>query len=203
MFDNYMRRVKESTFTPLARPVAMLPPWAFSVFGLLVGLTAALALWREMYLAGLLLWLLNRICDGLDGTVARLQGNESDFGGYLDIIFDFVIYAAIPIGLALGAADGGATDPVLLALIILLSAYYVNGASWMYLAAILEKRRHEDHGRLTSVTMPAGIIGGTETIIFYCAFILFPGFLVWLFGLMSLLTGITIVQRLIWAAREL
>jgi phosphatidylglycerophosphate synthase len=156
-----------------------------------------------MYLAGLALWILNRVFDGLDGTVARLQGSQSDFGGYLDIIIDFVIYAAVPIGLALAAADGGATDPVMLMLIILLAVYYVNGASWMYLAAILEKRRYGENGRLTSVTMPAGIIGGTETIIFYCAFIIFPGYLVWLFGLMSLLTGISIVQRLIWAAREL
>jgi hypothetical protein len=29
MLDNSMRRVKEIAFTPLARPVAMLPPWAF------------------------------------------------------------------------------------------------------------------------------------------------------------------------------
>ena len=45
--------------------------------------------------------------------------------------------------------------------------------------------------------------GGTETIIFYTAFILFPAQFPWLFCLMGLLVLVTIVQRLIWAGRTL
>lgn len=36
---------------------------------------------------------------GIDGLVARVSGQQTDFGGYLDILCDFVVYAAIPIGL--------------------------------------------------------------------------------------------------------
>ena len=206
MFDEKMRQVKDYSFNPLAKLFLAIPPWQFSMIGLLVGIAAAAALWQQMYPLGFILWFLNRAFDGLDGAVARLSDAQSDFGGYLDIIIDFVVYALIPIGLALGQmATAVAVNPtaIILSLIFLLFTFYVNAASWMYLAAILEKRNHHHEGRLTTVTMPAGIIGGTETIIFFTAFIFFPAALVWLFSLMGLLIIMTILQRLVWAARHL
>jgi phosphatidylglycerophosphate synthase len=100
------------------------------------------------------LWLFNRVLDGLDGMVARFHARQSDFGGYLDIVLDFVVYAAIPVGLYWG--NPGATNTA--ALILLLSSFYVNAASWIYLSAILEKRAAgaSARGELTSVTMPNG-----------------------------------------------
>ena len=167
-----------------------------------MGILTAVFLTQQQYLLGLLFWGLNRLFDGLDGAIARLSGQTSDFGGYLDIIFDFIVYAIIPIGLVLGQG-GGDGGMLTLALIFLLSTYYINSASWMYLAAILEKRNQGNADRLTSITMPAGLVGGTETILFYTAFILFPSYLVFQFGLMGLLIVVTIGQRLIWAARHL
>jgi phosphatidylglycerophosphate synthase len=199
MFDDKMRHYKEIAIQPLARAGQSGPPWLFSLAGLVMGLATAVALWQQLYLWGFGLWFLNRLFDGLDGAVARLRGRQSDFGGYLDIVIDFVVYAIIPVGLALGV--GGTA--VILSLIFLLCTFYVNAASWMYLAAILEKRHTQKGERLTAVTMPHGLIGGTETIIFYTAFILLPGYLVWLFSVMGLLVLATIGQRLIWAARHL
>ncbi len=199
MFDDRMRLVKDTVFNPMAVLVQAVPPWLFSVLGLVAGVGGALAAWQQAYLLAFLLWFLNRIFDGLDGAVARISDSQTDFGGYLDIIIDYVVYAAVPIGLAVGRMETAVTY----ALIFLLSTFYVNGASWMYLAAILEKRSHQPADRLTSVVMPAGLVGGTETIIFYSAFLIFPKALVWLFCLMGLLVVITIVQRLIWANRYL
>lgn len=199
MFDERMRLVKDNVFHPMARPFQAIPPWLFSVLGLMAGVAAAIALWQQAYLLGFMLWTLNRVLDGLDGAVARVSDAQSDFGGYLDIVIDFVVYAVIPVGLALGQMDTAVT----FSLIFLLCTYYVNGASWMYLAAILEKRSHTQSNRLTTVAMPAGLIGGAETIVFYSAFIIFPGILVWLFSLMGLLIVLTIVQRLVWATRHL
>ncbi|HUM67261.1 MAG TPA: CDP-alcohol phosphatidyltransferase family protein, partial [Chloroflexota bacterium] len=102
MFDERMRRAKDKAFTPLAHRLLAVPPWLFSVLGLLTGLAAAAALWQQQYAAGFALWFLNRAFDGLDGAVARARNRQSDFGGYLDIVVDFVVYAAIPVGLALG-----------------------------------------------------------------------------------------------------
>lgn len=199
MFDEKMRLVKDNVFYPLAILLQNVSPWLFTVAGLVAGLATAVTLWQQQYAVGFLFWFINRVFDGLDGAVARQRGTTSDFGGYLDIVVDFVVYAVIPVGLAAGVASTAVT----LSLIFLLCIYYVNAASWMYLAAILEKRRAGHDGRLTSITMPAGIIGGTETIVFYTAFILFPSYLVWLFSLMGLLIAVTILQRLIWSARHI
>lgn len=198
MFDERMRQMKDAGMRPLARRLQSLPPWSFTIIGLALGIGAAAALWQQRYGLGFGLWFCNRLFDGLDGVVARLRGAQSDFGGYLDILVDFVVYALIPVGLAAGAADRGVTA----SLIFLLCTYYVNAASWMYLAAILEKRQAAHAGRLTTVAMPAGIIGGTETIVFYSAFMIFPAYLVWLFTLMGLLIVVTILQRLWWAAHN-
>lgn len=207
MFDEKMRLVKDNVFYPLAVLLQNVWPWLFTVAGLVAGLVTAVTLWQQQYAVGFLLWFINRVFDGLDGAVARQRGTTSDLGGYLDIVVDFVVYAVIPVGLAAGVASTatstGSVQAVTLSLIFLLCTYYVNAASWMYLAAILEKRRAVHDGRLTSITMPAGIIGGTETIVFYTAFILFPSYLVWLFSLMGLLITVTILQRVIWAARHI
>lgn len=204
MFDEKLRQLKDSAFNPLARFLPAIPPWLFSAMGLLAGIAATAALWQQRYGLGFIFWFLNRVFDALDGSVARLRGTQSDFGGYLDIMVDFVVYALIPVGLAMGVAPpGGGPTTVTFSLIFLLCTYYVNAASWMYLAAILEKRLHKQNGRLTTIIMPAGIIGGTETIVFYTAFIIFPTYLAWLFSLMGLLIMVTILQRLVWAARYL
>ena len=128
---------------------------------------------------GALLWIANRLLDGLDGTHARVHGRESQFGAYLDIVLDFVVYAAIPIAIA--ARQG--TQAMAFAGLLLVASFYVNAASWMYLAAILEQR-HEGataRGESTAVTMPPGLIGGAETVGFYVAFFLWPAYQTWLF----------------------
>jgi len=199
MFDERMRTVKDMTFDPVARMVQAIPPLFFSLAGLVVGVLAAIALWQQLTLLGLLLWLLNRVFDGLDGAVARLSARQTDLGGYLDILADYLIYALVPIGLAAGFPGEG----VIAALLFLLASFYVNSASWMYLAALLEKRDLAHSDRLTSITMPAGLVGGTETILFYIIFILFPQQIYWLFPVMAALVSLTILQRLVWAQRHL
>ena len=186
---------------PLARLVGWLPPAGATLIAFFFGLLAAGLLARQWYAWGFLGWFLNRLFDGLDGSLAREQDAASDFGGYLDIVLDFAVYAAIPLGLALG--QPAAANFVALAL--LLASFYVNAASWIYLAALLEKRQQGAvaQGQLTAVTMPAGIIGGGETILFYTAFIFWPGHLALLFGVMAALVLATVGQRLIWARRRL
>jgi phosphatidylglycerophosphate synthase len=199
MFDEQMRRGKERLLGPLARPLHFLAPWQLSLISLGMGVASAMALAGQAYGLGFILWFLNRLFDGLDGTLARSQGQKSDFGGYLDILIDFVVYALIPIGLVLGQPSEAAW----LSLAMMLSVFYVNAASWMYLAAILEKRQHSQTGQMTSVTMPPGLIGGTETIILYTFFMLFSSFFIPLFYLMTFLVVITIAQRIQWAYHHL
>jgi phosphatidylglycerophosphate synthase len=201
MFDNRMRQVKEAVFRPFAVWFRKVPPVVLTLISLLFGLLAFGALAYQLYWLAFIAWFFNRAFDALDGVVARMQGAQSDFGGYLDILVDFVVYALIPIGLVLGQPS----ITGFVSLVFMLATFYVNAASWMYLSAILEKRAAgaQAQGEQTSVTMPSGIIGGTETIIFYTIFIVLNQWYVWLFGVMTILVLFTIIQRLIWAAKHL
>jgi phosphatidylglycerophosphate synthase len=200
MLDNRLRTVKDILLIPIARQLYRIPPTLISLIGLFLGLGATVMLTQQQYAWAFMLWAFNRIFDGLDGAVARINDKQTDLGGYLDILFDFIIYGAVPIAIVVGQPSQSA----FLALAFLLFTFYVNAASWMYLSAILEKRNLANSGsQLTAVKMPVGLIGGTETIMFYSVFILFPGQIVWAFSLMGLLVVITICQRVIWAARAL
>lgn len=199
MLDNVLRHWKDRLLEPAARLLLAVPPTLITAVGLLVGLVGMVLLTQQLYSAGLVCWLLNRTLDGLDGAVARQHRRQSDLGGYVDILADFVVYAGFPLALVVSAPSVNGY----LGLAWLLASFYVNAASWMYLAAILEKRRHQRNAELTSVTMPAGLIGGAETVIFYIIFILWPAALPVLFTLMGGLVLITVGQRLIWATKHL
>lgn len=199
MLDNPLREIKEQILTPAAKRVGKyMHPTTLSLIGFSVGVGAGLAAWGEYYALGFLLWIINRFIDGLDGTVARMYHKQSDFGGYVDILLDFGIYAWIPVSLVLDN-----TSEAMLAALFLLSTFYINAASWSFLAAIIEKRGLSNPDKKTSITMPTGLIEGAETVIFYGMFFLLPGKIVILFSIMGGLVILTILQRLIWAGQHL
>lgn len=206
MFDTPLRKFKDQVGAPLARNLNRISPSVITALALAAGLLAAWFAFTQSYFAAFGFWILNRVLDGLDGLMARMHDKQSDFGGYVDILTDFVVYAALPIGLVAGSPS----NERYLALTFLLAVFYVNTASWMYLAAILEKRAAHDadpsinSGQAqTTIVMPAGIIGGFETIIAYGIFLLFPTYITILFSIFALLVFITIIQRLIWAKKNL
>lgn len=200
MLDQSLRVPKQRVLMPLAKKLNVSPSW-FTLAGLVVGLAAVtlLALGESKWALGL--WALNRIIDGLDGEIARMHNRQSDLGGYFDIMADFVIYAALPVAVVIANPSFTAW----LALSVLLVSFYINAGSWMYLSSILEKRNQGAKSKLerTSITMPAGLIEGTETIVFFSLFLLLPQFAVLLFWLMTILIVFTIFQRVFWAAKVL
>lgn len=202
MFDHLLRTLKDRLLAPVARTLdSRLSPNAISALALVAGLAAAAAAFSGHRGWACGYWLLNRALDGLDGTHARVHGRESPFGGYLDIVFDFVVYAAIPLAIALGSES----RDVALATAILLASFFVNAASWIYLAAILEQRRNgaTARGELTTITMPPGLVAGAETFVFYLLFLALPQWQVAIFSVMATLVCGNVVLRLLWAFRQL
>lgn len=161
---------------------------AVTVIGLALGLAAAALValgWSGVFVAALVL--ASRLADGLDGAVARARG-KSDFGGYLDIVCDFTFYGAIPLAFVL-------LDPVAngVAGAFLLAAFYVNGATFLGYAILAAKRGMEtrSHGE-KSLYFTAGLLEGTETILFFLLIVLVPAIFVpaaWIFGALCLLTA--------------
>lgn len=202
MFDDLLRRLKDRLLTPVAARLGRrVHPNVLSAVAFAFGVAVAALAARGAYRLALACWAANRLLDGLDGTVARVSGLQSDFGGYLDIMLDFVVYAVVPLGLVHGARDAHAERAALW----LLASFFVNAASWMYLAAILERRAlgARARGELTTITMPPGIVAGTETVVLYALFLLLPTHLAALFTVMAGLVALNVVQRLAWAARHL
>jgi hypothetical protein len=97
------------------------------------------------------------------------------------------------------------TQALALAGMVLVASFFVNAASWMYLAAILEQRREgaAAQGESTTITMPPGVVAGTETVAFYIAFLVFPTYQLLLFNTMTGLVLVNVVMRLAWAQRHL
>mgnify|MGYP006285278779 CR=1 FL=1 len=201
MLDRMLRPVKERVVSPLAGALsARVHPTGITIAAFLLGVGAFVCLLHREMLLCALLWLAGRLFDGLDGAVARRSGKQSDLGGYLDIVLDIVAYALIPLGMALAFPS----PAVYVAVSVLLAVFYINISSWMYLSALLEKRKAAGIREIqTSVFMPAGLIEGTETIVFYTLFIALPQYFVPLAYVMAAMTGITVVQRLLWAIRAL
>ncbi len=202
MLDSIARPLKNRLLRPVAsRLAARVHPNAITLASALFGLLAALAVSQGRFDLGILGWALNRILDGLDGAVAREGGRQTDFGGYIDIVADFIVYAAIPLGVAIHFATAASW----LATSVMLATFYVNSASWMYLAALLEKRS-AGAGKTdeeTSITMPDALVGGTETLLLYSAFLALPAFALQIFWLTTILTAVSILQRVSWAVRFL
>jgi phosphatidylglycerophosphate synthase len=202
VIDRHLRDIKEELMTPIASVAGdTVHPTAITLVSGGLGILCAICAALGFYVPGLILWLLNRFLDGLDGTLARFTGRQSDLGAYLDLMFDFIIYALVPISLV----SSRPTTAAMVALIGMLAAFYVNAASWLVLSVLLEHRKHNTKtwGELTSLAMPTGLIEGAETVVFYTMFFLFPGDLPLLFGVFGLLVVVTIIQRIGWAVDHL
>lgn len=200
MFDAELRRVKDILLEPVVAAAAALhlSPGRITAVGMLFGLTAAGAAAAGQWTLAVVLWFLNRIADGLDGLVARRFSVESDTGGYLDIMADFVVYAAIPLGVASGASAGAALAAwIWPSTAVLLAVFYVNAASWLYASALIEKQRSQAPLQQTSIAMPRGIIEGAETILFFTLLLLMPGYIVPINIVFAALTGATALLRVI------
>ena len=202
MLDHYLRSYKDRLLQPVAWALGpRLHPNAITWLAFAAGLSCAGAVLADSLVAALAFWFVNRLLDGLDGTYARMHGRVSHFGAYLDIVLDFIVYAAIPAAIVVT----GRQYELALAGVFLLAAFYINAASWMYLAAVLESRREgaASRGEMTAVTMPPGIVAGTETIVFYALFFFMPSRQAMLFTVMALFVLANVVMRLYWASRRL
>ncbi|THD84741.1 CDP-alcohol phosphatidyltransferase family protein [Aliigemmobacter aestuarii] len=166
-------------------------------FGLLSAAILAIGAPGAMALVPLLF---SRLMDGLDGAVARAT-QKTDFGGLLDIVSDFAFYGAIPLAFVLrDTGENGVAGA------FLLFCFYVNGASFLAYATMAAKNGMEttDRGE-KSLYFTAGLLEGTETILFFVLICLFPvlfPFLAWIFGLLCLVTAAARVM-LAWQTFDL
>lgn len=160
-----------------------------TLIGFCLGTLAVPALACQHYAVALVCILLNRLLDGLDGALARIQG-ISDAGGFLDICLDFLFYAFIPLGFILADPSQNA-----LAGSVLLCAFIGTGSSFLAFAAVAGKRGLTDPiYQHKSLYYMKGLTEGTETIICFVLMCLLPQYfavIAWCFAALCIFTIIS------------
>jgi phosphatidylglycerophosphate synthase len=171
MFDGMLRTAIDPAVDRLALRLVKIGATAngTTITGFILALCAATAIVLGWLLAGLGLIAFSRLCDGLDGAIAK-KTKPTDFGGYLDIVLDFAFYGLIPLAFAF-------YDPAANALAagVLLLAFYINGASFLAFAIIAEKRKLKTEARgKKSFFFTTGLAEAGETFAVFAVFCLLP-----------------------------
>ncbi|MDP2021076.1 MAG: CDP-alcohol phosphatidyltransferase family protein [Hydrogenophaga sp.] len=195
MLDKAIQQALRPLMTQAARGLVRLGIGADAITftGFALGMAAAAAITFQHFLPGLVLLLLSRLMDGLDGAVARAT-RPTDRGGFLDITLDFLFYAAIPLAFAIADPAANALPAA-----VLLAAFIGTGSSFLAFAIVAEKRR------LQSVAFPdksfyflGGLTEATETITAFAAMCLWPGHFALIAYAFAALCAITIALRIVW-----
>jgi phosphatidylglycerophosphate synthase len=194
MLDRVALRMLRPGFERVARGLhrAGVRADAVTLIGFAVGMAAAVAIAIGHSLAGLVLLLASRVCDGLDGPLAR-QDAATDRGAFLDITLDFLFYASIP--LAFAVADPGANA---LAAAVLLASFIGTATTFLAFAALAAQRG------LHSASFPdkglyylGGLTEATETLACFALMCLWPAQFARFAWIFAALCAVTAVTRLV------
>ncbi|MDO8888432.1 MAG: CDP-alcohol phosphatidyltransferase family protein [Hydrogenophaga sp.] len=200
MLDSAIQQVLKPVLSRMARGLvrAGIGADALTFIGFAIGMAAAVSIALQQFTAGLVLLLLSRLMDGLDGAVARLT-QPTDRGGFLDITLDFLFYAAIPLAFAVA-------DPAQNALpaAVLLASFMGTASSFLAFAIVAAQRG------ITSTALPdksfyflGGLTEATETIAAFVAMCLWPQWFAPIAWGFAALCAITTALRIGWGCQRL
>ncbi len=157
-----------------------------------IGIVAIICIALRAYSAAAILILVSRLCDALDGAVAR-QTQITDAGGFLDIALDFLFYAGIVLAFAFAAPRANALPAA-----VLLMAFVGTTSSFLAFAALAAKRG------ITSLEYPeksfyflGGLAEATETLIIFIAMCIWPRYFSQLAYAFAALCTITTFTRIV------
>ena len=198
MFDRVLNTALQRPLSSLAGELVRLGwradqvTWAGFALGLMA--VPLIALGHTQW--ALLAMALNRLADGLDGSMARLT-QPTDRGAFLDISLDFLFYASIPLAFALA-------DPASNALAAAVLIYSFIGTAGTFLAfAVLAAKRG-----LSSTAYPGkgfyylgGLTESFETLLVFTLMCLLPGWFSTLAYGFAALCAVTTVTRIVAGIR--
>jgi len=192
MFDARLRPLIDRCLNPVG---ARLMAWgvradSVTLVGAVFGALAFVFIAVGQPFVALWFILLNRLADGLDGAVARAAG-QTDFGGYLDLVSDFVFYSAIPLAFTVADPQNA------LAACFLCVSFMGTATSFMGFAILAAKRNVETEIRgKKAFYYLGGLTEGVETILVLCAMVIWPAYFVYLAWGFGLLCWVTTANRI-------
>ncbi len=162
----------------------------FAAFG--IGIVAMICIAFRAYFVAAILILLSRLCDALDGAVAR-QTEATDAGGFLDIVLDFLFYAGVVLAFALAVPKSNALPAA-----VLLMSFVGTTSSFLAFGVLAAKRG------ITSMEYPdksfyflGGLAEATETLIIFMAMCIWPKWFAQLAYGFAALCAITTFTRIV------
>ena len=198
MLDAQLRPLIDRVLNPIGRGLVVLGITANQVtmVGVAFGLIAAGCVAAGLFYPAFLFVIANRIIDGLDGAVARAS-RSSDFGGYLDIVSDFIFYGAIPLAFAVARPE-----TALVAAFLIFS--FIGTATSFLGFAILAEKHHfttQISGKKAFYYL-GGLTEGTETILLFLAMLVWPDYFSYMAIIFGILCWVTTGTRIHAAYRQ-
>jgi|TARA_B100001939_G_scaffold14095_1_gene12054 phosphatidylglycerophosphate synthase len=199
MFDRQIQKYTQKPLQYIAKLfLKFISPNHMTLIGFSFGVLMCLSIIIDQYLIAIIFLFLNRLADGLDGTMARLQ-TPTPLGGYLDIVLDFLIYSGFVLSFGVTEQNNTLTS------MILLFCYIGTGSTFLAKAAILPSLTNQNLNEEIpkSFHYAVGLVEGTETIVFMVLCLLFPNLFIYFSFIFIILCLITIVFRIIVCYKEL
>ena len=202
MFDHQLQKFTQKPLNVMAKMfLKIFKPNQMTIFGFIIGIFMCILVFLQFYFSALIFLTINRLCDGLDGSMARLS-TPTPLGGYLDIVSDFIIYSGFVLAFGLSNSDYATVS------IVLLFLYIGTGTTFLAKAAIqsqlinIYERTELNEEIPKSFYFSSGLIEGTETILFMVLCLLLPNFYIYLSILFGILCLITFISRVIVCYKE-
>ena len=199
MFDRQIQKYTQKPLQYIAKLfLKFISPNHMTLIGFSFGVLMCLFIIIDQYLIAIIFLFLNRLSDGLDGAMARLQ-TPTPLGGYLDIVLDFLIYGGFVLSFGITEQNNSLLS------MVLLFCYIGTGATFLAKAAILPSLTYQNLNEEIpkSFHYAVGLVEGTETIVFMVLCLLFPNLFIYFSFVFIILCIITIVFRIIVCYKEL
>ena len=193
MIDNYLVKLLNPLFHILGSVFLKFKLNAniVSLLGLFFSFVSFFLIINFNFISALFFFILGRIMDGVDGNLANRMG-RTDFGGFLDIVFDFISYSLIPLAFILILNSNAFYGSILLA------SFFGTGSTFLALA-IFERKNLLLDSHNKSFFHVGGLIGGGITIFFLSLMMIFPNSFNLISIIFSILCIIGTIERIYYA----
>lgn len=203
MFDRYLLPISDKLLAPVCRLLKKNNITANQITWMAFLMNPFLfwMIYKGFFAAAIVLLLINRIFDGIDGILARMT-EKTQKGAFLDIVFDYVFYATIPLAFAFYNPDKNALWAA-----VLLASFILTATTFLAFPAVKTKRseRNEvsENYLKKGFFFLGGLTEGAETIVVFLSFCIFPDLFPVLATIFAFLCVVTFFYRLNFSIRRL
>ena len=199
MFDGQINKILKPALDVLAKKLSRFKIKANAVTfsGFFFGLCCFYFIVNEMFIYASIFLFLNRFCDGLDGALARLNG-QTDIGAFYDIVSDFLFYSLFPISFIFLDIENAYS------ICFLLLSFVGTQTTFLVSAWIVEKNKLLiSENQKKSFFYIGGITEGFETIVCFVLMLLFYEYINYIAYIFGILCWITFITRVIFIRKLL